>query len=91
MKSLIGLFFILFAGCAAPPQQHELKKDFLLPRVDRDTAWSAIVGLFAEVRMSYKPLEQSKKGGPAHSAQPAESVEPDESDELLKEEKSPKE
>ena len=40
------------------------------------------------MRMSYKPLKQSKKDGPAQSAQ---SADPSEPDKLLKEEKPPKE
>ena len=40
------------------------------------------------MRMSYKPLDQSKKGWPA---QPAQSADLSESDELLKKEKPPKE
>ena len=46
------------------------------------------------MRMSYKPLEQSKKGGPTQPAESDESSESEESSksvELLKEEKPPKE
>lgn len=44
--------------------------------------------------MPYKPIEESKKGGPTQPAQSSgsvDSVESDESDILLKEEKPPKE
>ncbi|MDE2737468.1 MAG: hypothetical protein OXI72_23960 [Gemmatimonadota bacterium] len=58
MKPLIGLFFILFAGCASPPQQYDFKKDFLLPDVDQDAAWSAIVGLFAEKNWTITTMEK---------------------------------
>lgn len=49
------------------------------------------------MRMGYKPIKQSKKGGPTQTVQlpesgdPVESVELDESVELLKEEKPPEE
>ena len=42
------------------------------------------------MQMPYKPIEESKKGGPTQPAQPAQSADFSESDELLKEEKPPK-
>ena len=58
MKSLTGLLLILLVGCAIPPQQHEFKKTFLLSGTDKDAAWSAIVGLFAERDWTITTIEK---------------------------------
>ena len=50
-------WIILFAGCGSAPQLHDVKKNFLLPGVDRDAAWTAIVGIFAEQNWNIVTLE----------------------------------